>query len=244
MDHVTPNKFRINVTLIKLLTLINYNLLYSYYCEKCLEESEKFYDNETKACVYFTLISLDLIRGNITLQECQDKLQKCLVHFVSCRKLSLDGQIYYLKARILANDITYAVDLLGLKEENRRGFSLAMILAKTLNQLLAIETDILGDLRISGGESVEYFVDSGLEKAFFNTIEGSIRNLYSPLLFYLCHTKLRLGSVLILRSSMEENETSMKEKASGTCILYALNVLCMGIELNKVGSYMYMPHPI
>ena len=35
----------------------------TYYCENCLGETDKFYDNETKAYIHFILASLDLIRA-------------------------------------------------------------------------------------------------------------------------------------------------------------------------------------
>jgi hypothetical protein len=203
----------------------------TYYCEKCLEESDKFYDNETKAFVFYALASLNLIRGDLTLQECQEQLQRALVSFVACRQLSDEGELNYLKTRILMNDVSYAVNLLNLTEENRRVFGLELILGRCVADLLSIEEVILSKLRVGGGESVECFLDG--EKVYFNSVHEQIKNLFNPLLLYLCHTKLRLGSSLILKASLEENDPTKKDRAARTCT-DALNVLCIGIELNKV----------
>jgi len=210
-----------------------------YYCDKCIEESEKFFDHEAKAVVIYVLASLELIRGNITLLECQKQLQLALINFMACRQLSQEGQLNYLKTRILMNDVTYALNLLNLKEQNRREFGLEMILGKCIEEILSIENVILEDLRVGGGESVECFLDS--RKAYFNTIYEEIKNLYNPLFLYLCHTKLRLGSCLILRASLEENEPIKKVFAASTCT-DALNVLCIGIELNKVSKLGYFKY--
>ena len=196
-----------------------------------MDETNQFYDNEIKACIYFIMVSYDLIRGVITLQECQEKLKLSLENFLSCRQLSTEGLISYLKAQILAIDINFSYSLVNLSEQNKHEFSLKDIIDSTIAELINIEDEVLSNLQIAGGETIESYIDKS--KAFFNTVVPVIKNIYNPLLYYVCHTKQRLGTCLMLKSSMEENDVTLKHKSSETC-MHALNVLCIGIELNKV----------
>lgn len=179
------------------------------------------------------MVSIDLIRGVITLQECQENLKLSLENFVSCRQLSTEGFINYLKAQILAIDINFSFNLVNLNEKNKQELNLENIIESALSQLINIEEEMLSNLRVYGGETIECFINKS--KAFFNTIVPEIKNIYNPLLYYVCHTKQRLGACLMLKSSMEENDAALKHQSSQTC-MHALNVLCIGIELNKVNK--------
>lgn len=75
------------------------------------------------------------------------------------------------------------------------------IIKKSMNDLIDIESTIFDNLKIFGGESIESYVDKS--KSYFNNISKGIKNIYNPLLIYLCHTKSRLGSCLILLASLE-----------------------------------------
>ena len=162
-----------------------------YYCDKCLKESDKFYDNETKAYVHFVLVSLDLTHGFLTLQECHEKLRICIGYFLSCRQLSMSGFVSYLKAELLMSDISYSLSLINLTEANREVFGIEKIVNKTIHDLVDIEELILLNLKAFGGEVIECYTNK--ERAYLNTIVEGIKNLYNPLLFFVCHTKLRIG---------------------------------------------------
>jgi hypothetical protein len=88
----------------------------SYYCEKCLKESDYFFDNESKAYIQFIDASLDLIRG-VSLQTCLSKLTASLRSFLSSNQLSLEGLLNYLKCQILIKDVSFAVELIGNDQE-------------------------------------------------------------------------------------------------------------------------------
>ena len=166
-----------------------------YYCETCVEESDKYYDNESKA--YFILVdaSLDIGRG-VGLQNCLNKLKKSISLFQNCRQLSANGVINYYKARILRADLKYALGLLDAEVK--------LNIEESINELLEVEESIFETLKTNGGEAIEHYVDK--QRAYFNSISGDIRNIYNPLLHYLVHTKLRLGSCLMIRASLLENQ--------------------------------------
>lgn len=130
------------------------------------------------------------------------------------------------------SDISYSLNLTSLTEANREAFGIDKIITRTIQELACIEESILFSLKVFGNEVIEYYTNK--DNAFFNTILDGVKNLFNPLLFYLCHTKLRLGTCLILRSSMQEN-SGLKTKAAETC-QNAFNVLTIGVELNKVMS--------
>ncbi len=203
-----------------------------YYCERALAETDQYYDNEAKGFYYFIMASLDLIRG-VSLQSCLDTLKKSLHSFQMCRQLSSEGLINYLKCQLLTKDISYSIGLLN--SDAQSGPSLQKLIIRTLNELFEVEDVIFANLQTSGGETVERFIDR--TKSYFNNLVENVRNLYNPLLFYLCQTKTRMGSCLILQSSLEENDQyTTNPKGSRKMILNALNVLSIGLELNKVIS--------
>jgi hypothetical protein len=221
-----------------------------YYCEKCLNEAQQFYDTESKAFITFILSSCDLIQG-ISLQNCLDRLNESIKLFVSCKQLSADGLINYLKVKILAIDLSYSINLLNIqnckKNENNNNNNnnnnkiTSDSVNKTVQELIELEKTILHHLRIFGGEAIE--CQKNKATAYFDSVVADIKNLFNSLFHYLCHTKLRLGSCLILLGSLEENPTdatsatTMDSKLSNSkYFLHALNVLCNTIELNKVIS--------
>lgn len=84
----------------------------NYYCDKVLNETDRYYDNEAKAFIQFILASVDLIRG-VPLQACLEKLRTSLMSFLSCRQLSSEGLLNYLKTELLVKDIDYALGLMN-----------------------------------------------------------------------------------------------------------------------------------
>jgi hypothetical protein len=200
----------------------------SYYCKKCLEETDQFFDTESKAFFMFIEASLDITRG-AGLQTCLDKLKLCLTSFLSCNQLSMNGLINYLKASILKKDLSFALNLLNTGND---GIKLNTNIEETLETLIDLQNMILDNLKTSYGDKIELYVNK--KKAYFNNIMPDIKNIYNPFLHYLVHIKLRLGSILILRSSMEENYKSEQNIEYLNTCKHALNVICTGIELNKV----------
>lgn len=204
----------------------------NYYCDKCLSEADKFYDRESKAYIQFVDASLDLIRG-VSLQSCLNKLMNSLRSFLSCNQLSLEGLLNYLKCQIMIKDVSFAVSLIGNNQAAKEAkISQQLLIEKTINDLVDIERTIFDQLRVSGGESVQCYVDKS--KSYFNSLLANIKNLYNPLLFYLCQTKSRLGSSPIQLASFIENDRPTDKLKPQHRILHALNVLSNGIELNKV----------
>jgi hypothetical protein len=210
-----------------------------YYCDKCLDETEKFYDVEAKA--FFQLIdaSLDLIRGS-GLQACVGKLEKCLLNYISCAQLSLDGLIQFTRAALLKNDLKYTIDLLNASEsgnELKQSSALSQAVNKSIESLLYLQKLILDDLRVYGNEAIECYVDK--RRAYFNNLAEDIKNLYNPLLHYLVHIKLRLGSSLLLKASYLSNYRNKGLQIDElndvpSAWQHALTVLGSGFELNKV----------
>ena len=206
-----------------------------YYCEKGLEEAEKYFDLEAKAYFKFINSSLDILRG-ADLHLCLDKLKDCLVDFVTSHQLSLDGVLNYLKASILKNDIGYAIDLLDASDNTT---SLLNVLNKSIESFSIIQKYILENLKKNSGEIIEYYVNK--ETSYFDNIAGDcIKNIYNPLYHYLVHCKLRLGSALMLKSSYINNTLNHKDiplnESSKSQYLWqhSLNVLSSGLEINKV----------
>jgi hypothetical protein len=178
------------------------------------------------------MASLDLIRG-VSLQSCLDTLKKSLHSFHLCRQLSTEGLTNYLRCQLLAKDISYSLGLLN--SDAHSDCHLEKLIGRTLNDLLEVEDVIFASLQTCGGEAIERFVDRS--KAYLNNLAESVRNIYSPLLVYLCQTKARLGSCLILLASLEENDRrTTNPKGGQQLILNAVNVLGIGLELNKVIS--------
>ena len=199
----------------------------NYYCEKCLQETSAYFDNETKGFILFISASLDLIRGS-ALQTCLDALKTSIVSFMSCPQLSTEGTLNYLKALILCRDISYAANVLNVNKQ----LNITDVLNKTFGDLFDLNDMILNNLKTFGGETIELYLDK--TKSYFNNLSGDIKNIYNPLLSFLCHTKLRLGSCLLIKASLGENESAGSEAKTPTFLMHALNVLYSGIALNKV----------
>ena len=116
-------------------------------------------------------------------------------------------------------------------KEAKSGQCLSLI-EKCINDLVAIEATIFDHLRVNGGESVQCYVDKS--KSYFNSVVASVKNLYNPLLFFLCQTKSRLGSTLIQLASLAGNDRANDKLKPQERVLHAYNVLGIGLELNKV----------
>ena len=210
-----------------------------YYCDKCLDETEKFYDVESRAYFQFVDAMLDLTRG-VGLQTCAAKVDKCLLNFIACPQLSLEGLINFTKAAILKSDLKYTIDLLDVpdKMEKQEEEALSSTLNISIENLTYIQKLLLDDLKLYGGESIECYVDESL--SYFNNLTGEIKNIYNPLLHYLIHVKLRLGSCLMLKSSYLNNPTNryssplVEHKFAQSGWLHAFTVIGMALELNKV----------
>lgn len=203
----------------------------NYYCRKCLEEADKFYDTESKAYFLFIEAAIENIRG-VSLQSCIDKLKQSTLNFMNCQQLSLNGLVNFLKASILKKDLTLALNMANIGQNS--GIKLETTIGNSIEKLVQLQDMILDSLKTCSGETIEYYVDK--KKAYFNNVMPGIVNIYNPLLHYLVHIKLRLGSILILRTSYEENkmvESNSSTDPVNTC-QHALNVLCTGLELNKV----------
>ena len=89
------------------------------------------------------------------------------------------------------SDISYSLSLINLTEANREVFGIERIVNKTIHDLVGVEELILLNLKAFGGEVIECYTNK--ERAYLNTILEGIKNLYNPLLFFVCHTKLRIG---------------------------------------------------
>ena len=206
-----------------------------YYCDRGVSEASDFYDMESKGFFQFIDACLDLIRG-VSLQDCVAKLERSLQSYESCRQLSAEGLVNFLKASILKNDLAFSLNILSVSNANSTINKLVIVYNSSIENLLAIQKLILDELKVNGGETVEFYLNK--EKAFFdNVCSEAIRNIFNPLYYYLVHVKLRLGSSLILRSSYIDNsdKPSMKNRTSGLeSWTQALNVLASGIEINKV----------
>jgi len=214
-----------------------------YYCERCLDETEKFYDVESRAFFQFIDVCLDLTRG-AGLQSCVSKIDKCLMNFIACSQLSLEGLINFIKAAIFKNDLKYTIELLDVPDmmnhqqnEKKAMSPLNATLTHTIDNLVYIQKIILDDLKLNGGEAIECYVDEKL--SYFNNLAGEIKNIFNPLFYYLIHLKLRIGSCLMLKSSFLNNSSnkglSLSElKLGQQGWQHAFNVIGMGIELNKV----------
>ena len=205
----------------------------NYYLRKCLDETDKFYDTESKAYFLFIEAAIENIRG-VALLNCIEKLKKSTLHFMNCQQLSLNGLVNFLKASVLKKDLTLALNIVNT---GQNGLKLETTINNSIEKLVHLQDMILDNLKTNSGETIEYFVDK--KKAYFNNVLPDIVNIYNPLLHYLVHIKLRLGSSLILRASHEENkkaaeaDSSISSNYANTC-QHALNVLCTGLELNKV----------
>jgi hypothetical protein len=211
-----------------------------YYLDKCLKETEKFYDVESKAFFQFIDASLDLTRG-VGLQSCVNKIDKCLLSFIACPQLSLDGLIHFTKAALFKSDLKYTIDLLDVPEKSQTQTNSSLLntaISKTMDNLVYLQKIILDDLKLNGAESIECYVDSKF--SYFNNLTGEIKNIYNPLLHYLIHIKLRLGSCLMLKASFLNNSTNRggmthdELKFAPNGWHHAFNVIGMGLELNKV----------
>ncbi|RNA01419.1 cilia- and flagella-associated 54, partial [Brachionus plicatilis] len=206
-----------------------------YYCEKSINESNEFFDFETKSFFMLIEISLELFRG-ASLKVCLNKLNNCILNLVSTNnQLSHQGFITYLKASILKSDIEFATNLLecqdaGSCDKNK----LSSSIDGNMNSLLDLQHTILSNLSKNSGEKIECFTDKS--KSYFDSIYKEIKNLYNPFLHYLVHTKVRLGSCLMLKSSYHDNQLANEGLASNKLWHHALNVLGSAIEINKVIS--------
>ena len=214
-----------------------------YYCDRCLDETEKFYDVESRAFFQFIDVCLELTRG-AGLQSCVNKIDKCLMNFIACTQLSLEGLINFTKAAIFKNDLKYTIELLDVPEamnnpsnQKQNVSPLNSTLSLAIDNLVYIQKLILDDLKLNGGEAIECYVDAKL--SYFNNIAGEIKNIFNPLFHYLIHLKLRIGSCLMLKSSFLNNFsnkglTLSEQKFGKQGWQHAFNVIGMGIELNKV----------
>jgi hypothetical protein len=197
-----------------------------YYLNKSVQEAEGFYDSETKAYFQFVDASLDLIRG-LSLQECLNKLHECLLNFSASKQLSNEGLVNYLRAAIFKNDINFAFNILAYSNNEKK---ISVLYDEAQNFLLNIQNLILNQLKLNGGESIESYLDK--EKSYFDTVSNdTLQNVYNSLYHYLIHAKLRLGSCLMLKSSLND---SLNHNNSNKLWQNALMVLASGIELNRV----------
>jgi hypothetical protein len=217
-----------------------------YYLDKCLDETEKFYDVESRAFFQFIDVCLDLTRG-AGLQSCVTKIDKCLMNFIACSQLSLEGFISFIKAALFKNDLKYTIELLDVPELTHRQVNekqnntslLNATLMRTIDNLVYIQKIVLDDLKLNGGEAIECYVDENL--SYFNNIASEIKNIFNPLFHYLVHLKTRIGSCLMLKSSFLNNSNNSglslnEQKIRLHTWQHAFNVIGMGIELNKVIS--------
>jgi hypothetical protein len=204
-----------------------------YYCLRGVEEADKFYDIESKAFYQFIIVCLDLIRG-VAVEDCLKNLENCLTNYSLCNQLSNDGFIYYIKAFLLKIDLSFGLSLLNIKENlsTQNNVTMDAIIRNSLNDLLTIQSTLLSNFKLNGGEIVELYTNK--DYSYFDNFAETIKNLFDPLLHYFVQVKSRLGSCLMLKASYMKNREKDVENGYSTTWQHALKVLASGLEINKV----------
>ena len=204
-----------------------------YYCEKGIKESNDFIDLESKSFFIFIEITVELLRGQ-SLNSCLEKLNNVFKNLVSKAQLSQEGFFTFIKTSILIIDIKFPKYLLEWKNENSNKINLIFNIDCCMRSLLELQQIILTDLSKNSGELIECSIDKSI--SYNDNIFKDIKNLFNPLLHYLVHVKLRLGSYLILKSSYFDRNFNNCNLESNKLWENSLNVLGSAIEINKVIS--------
>lgn len=204
-----------------------------YYCEKGVYESNEVMDDESKCFFLLIEISVELLRG-FSLKSCLKKLNIVLKNLLSKYELSEDGFIIFLKTSILVNDIEFPINLLECQNRDSKKNDLKLSIDDCIKSLLALQKFILNDMSKNGGEKIESFTDSSI--SYFDNVYKEIKNLFNPLLHYLIHVKLRLGSSLMIKSSDYDRKMADPKLEVNKFWEHSLNVLGSAIEINKVIS--------
>lgn len=162
---------------------------------------------------------LSLLRGD-SLQKVSSDLELGLEDLVAARhRLSSLGTVSLFRHLILRCDLKFAS---GLLLPNRSG-----LVDHSTDELLALQQAILDELQHNAGESTDRYVEKS--KSCYDNLHG-IKNIFNPLLTFLVHAKLRLGSLIMLKAIESE---SNDEISLWRC---AFNTLSGAIEINKVIS--------
>lgn len=171
-----------------------------FYCERGIDEASRLYDNDSRG--YFKLVAacLHLIRGG-SLDSVLAQLDDSLGDFNKCYELSFEARFNYLKALLLKSDLEFSLGLLQVEQSNVQSK-----IDKHMDVYLKVQQSILDELKLNFNEPIECFLNKN--KSYFNNLHSDIKNLFNPLLHYLVHVKLRLGSLLILKASYLDSKSS------------------------------------
>ena len=163
---------------------------------------------------------MSLIRGD-SLQKVSSDLELGLEDLVAAQhRLSSLGTVSLFRHLILRCDLKFASTLLL---SNRSG-----LVDESTDELLALQQAILDELQHNAGESTDRYVEKS--KSCYDNLCG-IKNLFNPLLTFLVHAKLRLGSLKMLKAVESESNRGEEEISLWRC---AFNTLSGAIEINKV----------
>lgn len=196
---------------------------FKYYCEKGLEEALLLQDHESRAFFEYHLSTIELTQSN-NLESCLNMLDNSLANLHQSLQLSTDSQQLFVKASLLYLDVDYSISMLKETHQNK-----LTLIENTLKKLIHLQAYVFDKLKEGEGDVLEFYINR--EHAYLDFISSDIKNISNPLLYYLVHIKLRLGSCLLVKAALS---SSLPNDAGTEIWQDALKVLYAASEINKV----------